>query len=78
MERAEPGDSHPIINEWGGGWAAPWTGEGGPWAKTRLIRDVLLFYESWTFPNFQPGLRVLPIIQEKTDIWVEFHLNSVE
>jgi hypothetical protein len=23
MEREEPGDSHPIINEWGGTWMVP-------------------------------------------------------
>jgi hypothetical protein len=23
MGREEPGDSHPIINEWGGTWAVP-------------------------------------------------------
>jgi hypothetical protein len=28
--REEPGDSHPIINEWGGAWVVPGPGEGGP------------------------------------------------
>jgi hypothetical protein len=23
MGREEPGDFHPIINEWGGGWVVP-------------------------------------------------------
>jgi hypothetical protein len=28
MGREEPGDSHPIINEWGRIWAVPESGEG--------------------------------------------------
>jgi hypothetical protein len=28
--REEPGDSHPIINEWGRAWAVPRPGKGGP------------------------------------------------
>jgi hypothetical protein len=29
MGREEPGDSQPIINEWGGAWVVPRPGEGG-------------------------------------------------
>jgi hypothetical protein len=43
MERAEPGDSHPIINEWGGEWVVPRPDEGGPWDKAWLIWDVIFF-----------------------------------
>jgi hypothetical protein len=28
--REEPGDSHPIISEWGGAWEVTRPGEGGP------------------------------------------------
>jgi hypothetical protein len=28
MEREEPGDFHPIINEWEGEWVVPEPGEG--------------------------------------------------
>jgi hypothetical protein len=30
MGREEPGDSHPIINEWGGPQMVPWPVEGVP------------------------------------------------
>jgi hypothetical protein len=40
MGREDPGDSHPVMNEWGGAWAVPsrvrvvWAipGLGHPWA----------------------------------------------
>jgi hypothetical protein len=32
MERAEPGDSHPIINEWGETWVVP--------GQARAVRAV--------------------------------------
>jgi hypothetical protein len=28
MGKEEPGDSQPIINEWGGAWVVPGQGEG--------------------------------------------------
>jgi hypothetical protein len=52
MRREERGDSHPIINEWGGAWAFL-PGEGGPWARAWSIWKVILSScKSWTFPNF--------------------------
>jgi hypothetical protein len=30
MGREEPGDFHPVTNEWGREWAVPRPGEGGP------------------------------------------------
>jgi hypothetical protein len=36
MGREEPGDSQPIINEWGGAWVVSEPGEGDlrcPWAR---------------------------------------------
>jgi hypothetical protein len=32
MEREDPGDFHPVINEWERAWAVSSPGEGGPWA----------------------------------------------
>jgi hypothetical protein len=42
MGREEPGDSHPIVSEWGGAWVVPEPGEGSSWARTWSIWNAVL------------------------------------
>jgi hypothetical protein len=51
MGREEPGDSHPIINQWGGAWVVPGPGEGGPRVSMVNLKCVFSF-KSQTLPNF--------------------------
>jgi hypothetical protein len=53
----KPGDSHPIINEWGRAWVAPGPGEPSlsqAWATYTYTYNIksYIFYEPRTFPNF--------------------------
>jgi hypothetical protein len=49
--KEEPGDSYPVISEWGGAWAVPRQ------VRAALGQSVVnlkcsIFCESQTFPNF--------------------------
>jgi hypothetical protein len=48
MGREEPGDFHPVMNEWGGSWAR--------WEQSWAWNVIVSFYESWThsLPQIPP------------------------
>jgi hypothetical protein len=51
MRRGEPGDSHPIINEWGGEWVVPEPGEG---VSLPGSNDLRARERSWACYNLAP------------------------
>jgi hypothetical protein len=52
LGREEPGDSHPIINEWGGVWAIPGNLRRGPYLSLLLacLTCMCVFLTSVRFP----------------------------